>query len=230
MQCCIWVRMYYEVCFFFIFDKLTNSIFFDKLTNFSCHPTFWSQLSSRQSCVWETMQNGVRHSSSVLEQRENDEGGIAKIFAADLSKVHLLLCQVSSPKNYGPPSDHWGALFKQKMSDLRRMLHDPKPLQLICFHFVLFFWFWNTSKERGWGLRLGWFIWQRLGVINFNNESFHPFEQLVSRLDWDQVGNNWQMMGSGSWQIERPRRVSILFTIASSPCPSLYSVLELHLV
>ena len=128
--------------------------FFDKLTNFSCHPTFWSQLSSRQSCVWETMQNGVRHSSSVLEQRENDEGGIAKIFAADLSKVYLLLCQVSSPKNYGPPSDHWGALFKQKMSDLRRMLHDPKPLQLICFHFVLFFWFWNASKG-GVGVEVG---------------------------------------------------------------------------
>ena len=122
--------------------------FFDKLTNFSCHPTFWSQLSSRQSCVWETMQNGVRHSSSVLEQRENDEGGIAKIFAADLSKVHLLLCQVSSPKNYGPPSDHWGALFKQKMSDLRRMLHDPKLLSL--YVFILSF-----ASDYGMHLRVG---------------------------------------------------------------------------
>ena len=204
--------------------------FFDKLTNFSCHPTFWSQLSSRQSCVWETMQNGVHHSSSVLEQRENDEGGIAKIFAADLSKVYLLLCQVSSPKNYGPPSDHWGALFKQKMSDFRRMLHEPKPLQLKCFHFVLFFWFWNASKSGGgcwgWGDLFG----KNLGVINCNKESFHPFEQLVSRPDWDQVGNNWQMMGSGSWQIERPRWASILLTIASSPLPSPYPVLELHLV
>ena len=164
--------------------------FFDKLTNFSCHPTFWSQLPSRQSCVWETMQNGVRHSSSVLEQRENDSGGIAKIFAADLSKVYLLLCQVSSPKNYGPPSDHWPALFKQKMSDLRRMLHDPKPLQLICFHFVLFFWFWNASKcGRGWCDVFG----KNLGVINLNRESFHPFEQLVSKLDWDQVGNNYKL-------------------------------------
>ena len=170
--------MYYEVCFFF----------FDKLTNFSCHPTFWSQLSSRQSCVWETMQNGVRHSSSVLEQRENDEGGIAKIFAADLSKVYLLLCQVSSPKNYGPPSDHWGALFKQKMSDLRRMLHDPKPLQLICFHFVLFFWFWNASKG-GVGLRLGWCIWQKFRSDQLEQWIFSPVWTIGVKTG---LGSSWQ--------------------------------------
>ena len=78
------------------------------------------------------------------------------------------------------------------------MLHDPKPLQLVCFHFVLFFRFWNTSKGgvggRGWCGVFG----KNLGVINLNNESSHPFEQLVSKLDWDQVDNNWQMMASGS--------------------------------
>ena len=32
---------------------------------------------------------------------ENDEGGIVKIFAEDLSKVQLLLCQMSDVKNNG---------------------------------------------------------------------------------------------------------------------------------
>ena len=65
----------------------------------------------------------------------------------------------------------------------------------------------SFSSDSGMYLRvgLGWCIWQKIGVINLNNESSHLFEQLVSRLDWDQVGNNWQMMGSGSWQIEKSK-------------------------
>ena len=78
------------------------------------------------------------------------------------------------------------------------MLHDPKLLSL--YVFILSF-----ASDYGMHLRVGvgvevgvMYLAKTLGVINLNKESFHPFEQLVSRLDWDQVGNNWQMMASGS--------------------------------
>ena len=74
-------------------------------------------------------------------------------------------------------------------------------IQSLCSLFVFIL---SFSSDSGMHLRVGvgvevgvMYLAKTLGVINLNNESFHPFEQSVSRPDWDQVGNNWQM-ASGS--------------------------------